>query len=79
MQLDQQPIAGSRLQWRSRRAVRPGGGILDELYVIIFLNYFEHLLLGYIAYLLIVNHILLCCLAPRRRVAEMGPAISFTL
>ena len=35
-----------------------GGGISDKLYVIIiFLNYFEQLLLGYIAYLLIVNHL----------------------
>ena len=34
-----------------------GGSILDKLYVIIFLNYFEQLLLGYIAYLLIVNHL----------------------
>ena len=39
------------------RAALPGGGILDKLYVIIFLSYFEQLLLGYIAYLLIVNHI----------------------
>ena len=34
-----------------------GGGILDKLYVIIFPNYFEQLLLGYIAYFLIVNHL----------------------
>ena len=40
-------------QWRSRG----GGGILDKLYVIICLNYFDQLLLGYIAYLLIVNHL----------------------
>ena len=33
------------------------GGILDKLYVIICLNYFDLLLLGYIAYLLIVNHL----------------------
>ena len=39
-------------QWRSR-----GKGILDKLYVIICLNYFDQLLLGYIAYLLIVNHL----------------------
>ena len=30
---------------------------MDKLYVIIFLNYFEQLLLGYIAYFLIVNHL----------------------
>ena len=39
-------------QWRSK-----GGGILDKLYVIICPNYFDQLLLGYIAYLLIVNHL----------------------
>ena len=33
------------------------GGILDKLCVIIFLNYFTQPLLGYIAYLLIVNHL----------------------
>ena len=38
-------------------AVRPGGGILDKLYVIIFLNYFEQPLFSYIAYLLIGNHL----------------------
>ena len=38
-------------QWRSRGE----GGILDKLYVIICLNYFDQLLLGYIAYLLIVK------------------------
>ena len=45
-------------QWRSKRGrhVR-GGGILDKLYVIIFLNYFEQPLFGYIACLLIVNYI----------------------
>ena len=43
-------------QWRSKGR-GGGGGILDKLYVIIFLNYFEQLLLGYIAYLLIVNHL----------------------
>ena len=48
------------------RAKRPGGGILDKLYVIIFLNCFEQLLLGYIAYLLIVNHL---TVLPRRKVA----------
>ena len=30
---------------------------MDKLYVIIFLNYFEQPLLGYTAYLLIVNHL----------------------
>ena len=40
-----------------RGAVRPGGGILDKLYVIIFLNYFEQPLLSYVAYLLIGNHL----------------------
>ena len=34
-----------------------GGGILDKLYVVIFLYYFQQLLLGYIAYMLIVNHL----------------------
>ena len=43
------------MQWRSKDG--RGGGILDKLYVIIFLNYFEQLLLDYIAYLLIVNHL----------------------
>ena len=38
------------------RVARPGSGILDKLYVIIFLNDFDQLLLSYIAYLLIVNH-----------------------
>ena len=52
------------------------GGILDKLYVVIFLYYFEQLLLGYIAYMLIVNHL---TVLPRRKVAEMGSAISFTL
>ena len=33
------------------------GGILDKLYAIICLNYFDQLLLDYIAYLLIVNHL----------------------
>ena len=33
------------------------GSILDKLYVIICVNYFDQLLLGYIAYLLIVNHL----------------------
>ena len=49
-------------QWRSKRGGRRGerfapGGISDKLYVIIFLNYFDQLLLGYVAYLLIVNHL----------------------
>ena len=46
-------------QWRSKGGGGGGkGGILDQLYVIIiFLNYFEQPLLGYIAYLLIVNHL----------------------
>ena len=43
-------------QWRSKGGGE-GGGILDKLYVIICLNYFDQLLLGYIAYLLIVNHL----------------------
>ena len=30
---------------------------MDKLYVIIFLNYFEQLLVGYIAYFVIVNHL----------------------
>ena len=34
-----------------------GSGILDELYVIICLNYIDQLLLGYIAYLLIAHHL----------------------
>ena len=51
-------------QWRSKGGGRSalggtpgGGGILDKLYVIIFLNCFEQLLLGYISYSLIVNHL----------------------
>ena len=39
------------------RTARLGGGIFDKLFVIIFLNYFEQPLLGYIADLLIVNHL----------------------
>ena len=39
------------------RAARPGDAILDKLYEVIFLYYFEQLLLGYIAYMLIVNHL----------------------
>ena len=58
------------------RAARPRGGISYKPHVIIFLNHFKQLLLGYIAYLLIVNHL---TVVPRRKVAEMGPAISFTL
>ena len=51
-------------QWRSKGGGggfapggTPEGGILDKLYVIIFLNYFEQPLLGNIAYLPIVNHL----------------------
>ena len=40
-------------QWRSKGG---GGDILVKLYVIIFHNYFEQLLLSYVAYLLVVNH-----------------------
>ena len=58
------------------RAARLGGGILDKLYVIIFLSYYDQLLLGYIPYLLIVNHL---TVLPRRKVTEITPAISFTL
>ena len=54
-----------------------GGGILDKLYVIIFLSHYDQLLLGYIAYLLIANHL---TVLPRRKVtAEMGSATSLTL
>ena len=60
----------------SNSGVERGAGILDKLCVIIFLNYFEQLLLGYIAYLLIVNHL---TVLPRCKVAEMGPDISFML
>ena len=55
-------------QWLKKRG---GGGaaFLDKLYVIFFPNYFEQpLLICYIAYLLIVNH-LICCPMPRRKVA----------
>ena len=45
-------------EWRSKGGGRSApGGILDKHYVIICLNYFDQLLLGYIAYLLIVNHL----------------------
>ena len=45
------------LRPRSRTSGVARGCILDKLYVIDFLNCFEQPLLGYIAYLLIVNHL----------------------
>ena len=48
-----------------------GAAFLDKLYVIFFPNYFEQsLLICYIAYLLIVNHLIVL---PKAQVAEMGP------
>ena len=55
-------------QWRSKG----GGGILDKLYVIICLNYFDQLLLDYIAYLLIVNH-LTVLLSAQAQSCRSGP------